>query len=313
MRVFFLLLLSLLISCSPSPERDILEITSWNAYCFFDGSENGTEYSEFKSSGGYTRDKYNKRVEKTALYMIETMRESSFIILEEIESSDVLYDLIEAGLKNVGFVYYGLAQTSDGALSVGFISKIKPSSFKFHSTPDSRPIMEINFLYNGEMVVLLAVHLRSQLDTSSTREIELELLRTIVEEREGENIIIIGDFNTDCISGSEIGDRRLGNDYILSLTGDGMKARGGTLFSPYLDYGTSINKGSYYYDGEWYTYDNALLTSSFFDGNGLEYLDFRIVAGADAKTTSGLPLKYDKSTGTGYSDHFAITLRCSYY
>lgn len=313
MIVLFLFILLSLLSCSPSSEGDVLTITSWNAYCFFDGSCNGTEYEEFTSAKGYTRDKYKKRIERTALYMIETMRKSDFIILEEIETSDVLYDLLEAGLKNVGFKYYGLGESGDGALSVGFISKIKPSSFKFHSTPSSRPVVEIDFLYKGEMVVLLCVHLKSQLNDDDSRRMELELIRSITEEREEENIIVIGDFNTDCIKGVEIGDEKKGGDYIISLTGDGRKAVGGTLYSPYLDYNSTPSVGSYYYQGEWYTYDNCLLCSSFFDGTALEYLDFSIVGGVEAKTTSGIPLKYDKSSDTGFSDHFAITLRLGYY
>lgn len=312
MSIFLILLLILLASCSPEDDTALLTITSWNAYCFFDGVESSTEFSDFTSSGGYTREKYNKRVENTALYMASHMNDSDIIILEEIESDDVLYDLIEAGLKNVGFCYYGLAQKEDGVLSVGFISKFKPSNFSFHSTLTSRPIAEITFTFNGEVVTLYAVHLRSQIGEEEERREELYLISTLIEKREGENIIVIGDFNTDCISGEEIGDTRKG-DYILSLTGDGTRATNGILFSPYLDYGTSLSKGSYYYSGEWYTYDNALLSSTFFDGDGLEYLDFSIVSPSEAKTTSGLPVKYDKSTQDGYSDHFAITLRCRYY
>lgn len=312
MRVLFLILLTLLISCSPEEDTSLLTITSWNAYCFFDGTDSSTEFTEFTLSGGYTREKYNKRVEATALYMTTNMKDSDIIILEEIESDDVLVDLIEAGLKNVGFSYYGLAQKEDGVLSVGFISKFRPSYFSFHSTLTSRPIAEIGFSFNGENVILYAVHLRSQLGEESERREELYLLSTLLEGREGENIIVIGDFNTDCITGDEIGDVRKGG-YIIPLTGDGRAACDGILFSPYLDYGSTPGAGSYYYSGQWYTYDNALLTSTFFDGDGLEYLDFSIVSPAEAKTAAGLPVKYDKSTQEGYSDHFAITLRCRYY
>ncbi len=312
MRVIFFILLTLFVSCSPEKDTSLLTVTSWNAYCFFDGVDSSTEFTDFTASSGYTREKYNKRVEATALFMVANMKDSDIIILEEIESDDVLYDLVEAGLGNVGFSYYGLAQKEDGVLSVGFISKFKPSSFSFHSTLTSRPIVEIGFSFNGENVTLYAVHLRSQIGEESERREELYLLSTLLEGREGENIIVMGDFNTDCISGDEIGDERKG-EYILPLTGDGSAAHNGTLFSPYLDYGATLERGSYYYSGTWYTYDNALLTSTFFDGEGLEYLDFSIVAPAEAKTVSGIPVKYDKSTQSGYSDHFAITLRCRYY
>ncbi len=312
MSIIFLLLLLLLSSCSPSGENGVFTVTSWNAYCFFDGCDNSTEYDEFTSSSGYTRAKYLKRVEDAALYMASNIGESDIIILQEIESPDVLYDLLEAGLKDIGFFYYGLAQAEDGILSVGFISKIKPSSFCFHSTTSSRPIAEINLLVGGKMVTIFAVHLKSQLNEDNTRTEELALIETLVAERQDENVIVIGDFNTDCRTGGEMGDGKGNTHYVLSLTGDGLRANNGVLFSPYLDYSSPIEVGSYYYSGDWYSYDNALLSSAFFDGEGIEYFDFRIISPAEAKNTSGIPVKYDKSTGTGYSDHFAIMLRCRY-
>ena len=312
MRVLFFLFLLLLVSCSPETGNGGFTVTSWNAYCFFDGVGDGSEYTEFLSSSGYTREKYTKRVDNAALYMASNMKDSDVIILEEIESEDVLSDLLEAGLKGAGFRYYGLAQKSDGELSVGFLSKIKPSSYAFHSTQSSRVILELKFIVGGEMITVFGVHLKSQLNESSSRLEELSLIRTLVERRDGECIIVIGDFNTDCLTGSEMGDRKRKEDYALFLTGDGSEAYGGTLFSPYLDYGGSSLVGSYYYDGDWYTYDNALLSSTLFDGRGLEYDSFAIVSGALSKTSSGTPLKYEKSTGNGFSDHFAITLRLRY-
>lgn len=313
MMLLFLFLVFFIVSCSPEIDDSLLTITSWNAYCFFDGVDNSTEYTEFLASGGYTREKYNARIVSTVRYMSSHMSDSDIIIMEEIESEDVLYDLLECGLKRLGFSYYGLAQRKDGELSVGFLSKIKPSSFSLHMTDSSRPVLEINILFKGEMVTLLCVHLKSRLNDESLREEEMRLVLSLVEEKEGENVIVIGDFNSDCLSGSEMGDERRGDGFIITLTGDGAKAYDGRLFSPYLDYGSSTTGGSYYYDGTWYTYDNALLTWPLFDGKGLEYSDFSIVSPAEGKTTAGLPLKYDKSTGGGYSDHFAITLRCRYY
>ena len=312
MSVLFFLFSLLLFSCSPQRAGDGFTVTSWNTYCFFDGVSSGNEYTEFLSSSGYSREKYLKRVESTAYYIAANMKDSDVIILEEIESEDVLSDLLSAGLRGLGFRYYGLAQKSDGELSVGFISKTKPSSYAFHSTESSRAVLELKFTADSEMVTVFGVHLRSQLSPSSSRIEELALIRTLVERREGECVIVIGDFNTDCITGGEMGDGKLSSSYPLPLTGDGALASGGMLFSPYLDYGGRTDGGSYYYDGVWYNYDNALLSSSFFDGRGLEYESFEIVSGPLSKTGAGTPLKYEKSTGNGFSDHFAITLRLRY-
>ncbi len=313
MRLFLLMLLILLSSCSPERKKNTLTITSWNAYCFFDGSDDGTEFTEFTSAGGYDREKYLERIEAASRYMALNMGESDMIILEEIESADVLKDLLEENLRALGFMYYGLAQKSEGSLSVGFISKFRPEAFNFHSfASSSRVIAEIRFSVCGETVTLLGVHLRSRLNDDTVRIGELSLIKTLIERKKDEAVIVMGDFNTDCVRDGEIGDRRQTGDAVIYLTGDGSASYNGVLFSPYLDYGKPLDEGSYYHDGVWYNYDNALLTSAFFDGNGVEYDGFSIVKGADAVTSAGTPLKYDKSTSTGYSDHFAIMLRLKY-
>ena len=43
----------LLFSCSPYERGAVFEITTYNAYAFFDGVESGSEYEGFGHSDGY--------------------------------------------------------------------------------------------------------------------------------------------------------------------------------------------------------------------------------------------------------------------
>lgn len=314
-KLLFFLFLLLLPSCSPNVENKKLVISSWNTYCFFDGVENSTEYPSFSQTKGYTRAKYEKRIKSYVHYISTVLSDSDIIFLEEIESNNVLIDLLEGGLSGMGYLYYGLAQERVGELSVGFISRIKPSSYSLHKTTSSRYILELSFFYNNEMITVLALHFKSQLTNSNgiERMEEAKLVASIIEEKDGENIVVIGDFNCDVFSNKgEMGDERDSSNVAIKLTGDGRRAYDGVMFTPYLDYAKPIEKGSYYYLGAWYSYDNALLSSTFFDGKGIEYDSFRIVNSSLCSDSAGLPLKYDISSESGFSDHFAISLYCNY-
>ena len=312
--LFFFFLL-LFVSCSPEPQSNEFIVSSWNTYCFFDGSENKTEFEAFASKNGYGREKYNNRIESYVRFISSELSQSDLIILEEIESNNVLADLIDNGLGECGYIYYGLATEGKGDLSVGFLSKIRPSQYNLHKTNNSRYILELQFYINNEPLFVFGVHLRSRLDEEKKeeREEEMELLKTLIERYRDENLIIIGDYNCDIYKNKdEMGDERDSSESIISLTGDGMRAKDGVMFSPYLDYENRITDGSYYYDGEFLTYDNVLLSYLLFDSIGLEYVGFEVVKRGSVKDSQGLPIKYDVSSNSGFSDHFAITLKCKY-
>lgn len=69
--------------------------------------------------------------------------------------------------------------------------------------------------------------------------------------------------------------------------------------------------GTYVYGGEWERIDGVLLGQSFFDGEGLEYADFRVVAPDFLRNEDGYPFYWSRRTGTGYSDHLPVLLEIS--
>ena len=300
-------IIPLLLSCSPSPDKEErFVIVTWNMCEFFDSREDGGEYAGWRESDGWNDAKYNERIKKCVMYMVSNFMDADVIVLEEVESSEVLISLLECGMKKEGYIYHGIA-SDESDLSVAFISRIKPISLRLLFVPSSRPMLSLDFDINGEMVRIIGVHLRSRLKEEN-EEIRREELLMLKDEAEkcGCPLIIIGDFNIDpFIHKEEMCDTREG-ETTLPLTGDGSRAYGGRLFSPYLDYASPLIGGTYFFEGQWERLDNILLSSFFFDWEGIEYEGTTIIKGGDASDYLGRPLKYDKSTGKGMSDHFAL-------
>ena len=300
-------IIPLLLSCSPSPDKEErFVIVTWNMCEFFDSREDGGEYAGWRESDGWNDAKYNERIKKCVMYMVSNFMDADVIVLEEVESSEVLISLLEGGMKKEGYIYYGIA-SDESDLSVAFISRIKPVSLRLLFVPSSRPMLSLDFDINGEMVRIIGVHLRSRLKEEN-KEIRREELLMLKDEAEKCDcpLIIIGDFNIDpFIHKEEMCDTREG-ETTLPLAGDGSRAYGGRLFSPYLDYASPLIGGTYFFEGQWERLDNILLSSFFFDWEGIEYEGTTIIKGGDASDYLGRPLKYDKSTGKGMSDHFAL-------
>ena len=300
-------IIPLLLSCSPSPDKEErFVIVTWNMCEFFDSREDGGEYAGWRESDGWNDAKYNERIKKCVMYMVSNFMDADVIVLEEVESSEVLISLLEGGMKKAGYIYYGIA-SDESDLSVAFISRIKPVSLRLLFVPSSRPMLSLDFDINGEMVRIIGVHLRSRLkeENKKIRREELLMLKDEAEKCDCP-LIIIGDFNIDpFIHKEEMCDTREG-ETTLPLTGDGSRAYGGRLFSPYLDYASPLMGGTYFFEGQWERLDNILLSSFFFDWEGIEYEGTTIIKGGDASDYLGRPLKYDKSTGKGVSDHFAL-------
>ena len=265
-------IIPLLLSCSPSPDKEErFVIVTWNMCEFFDSREDGGEYAGWRESDGWNDAKYNERIKKCVMYMVSNFMDADVIVLEEVESSEVLISLLEGGMKKEGYIYYGIA-SDESDLSVAFISRIKPVSLRLLFVPSSRPMLSLDFDINGEMVRIIGVHLRSRLKEEN-KEIRREELLMLKDEAEKCDcpLIIIGDFNIDpFIHKEEMCDTREG-ETTLPLTGDGSRAYGGRLFSPYLDYASPLIGGTYFFEGQWERLDNILLSSFFFDWEGIEY------------------------------------------
>lgn len=311
----FLSLLLFLASCKDSKSKNEYVISTYNMYLFFDGYYSGVEYSPFKQSEGFTYEVYKERVKLTSKYLAKHMGDSDVIVLQEVENSSVLKDLLDAGLKKYGFKYYGFADSSD-VFSVAYISKIPPIEANIHSVDNSRPILELLFNFGGEEISIYTLHAASKLnDGGESQRYELfSLLATLLSLNKDRLIAVLGDFNADIREGE---DGIASDDSSLSLTSAIVATKDTRFtdnhyFSPMLLPGEIDGDGTYFYQGKWYFLDNILLSKEAFDYKGLEYKCTEIVSPIEAKDTSGFPLRFDVKSKKGYSDHFALKLALSY-
>ncbi len=286
-------------------------ITTYNAYAFFDAVDDGTEFDGFFHSDGYDGEAYFTRVKETAILLGKYYSDSDVIILEEIESSSVLADLLEAGLKEKGFLYYGLADDGLGILSVGFISKHEPLDARTHAVGDSRPFLELTFSIGEEVVHVFGVHFTSRLDGGENERYEEALyLKELMENTSG-IAIAAGDFNTDprlCEESIAVFPKGYGKTAMF-VTGDPSETSDGIYFFPLLDPDLEmVEKGTYCYENEWFIYDGIFLSSEAWDGEGIEYDSVSFSPPRVMKDRTGKPLKYDVSLGYGYSDHFPLSV-----
>ena len=288
------------VSCSQGlPES--FSVCFYNAYLLFDSSDDGWEYDGFRKGDGYTEEAYHERIRALAIFLAK-YAESDVIVLAEVESDEVLLDLIEAGLDMRGYRFYGLAR-GPGPLSLGFISKRKPSSVNIHSTDGARPFLELSF----DAFTILAIHARSRLedDSADVRFNQFSHFASLLEEADG-TAGAIGDFNADPRYGEEgmmMYPSAGWRDVPINVTDDPGRIQNRVYYSPLIDSG---GDGTYYYQDEWYFYDNILLRKESFDSEGWEYSSAGIVRPRDAEDAIGRPDAYDASTGNGFSDHFPV-------
>ena len=310
------LIIILLASCPASPEAGTFTVATYNAYAFFDGIDDGDEYDGFSHSDGYDGAAYEERVRSLAILLGLELSSSDVIILEEVESIEVLADLIDSGLGDLGYRWYGLADDGSSPLSVGFLSRLQPVSATMHEAEGLRPILGLSFRVHGETVRVYGVHFRSRLSGGEDERWEQAMhLRTLMESGEGGIVIAAGDFNTD----PRFPERSMamfpedaGGNHAMLVTPDPSKASEGIYFSPLISPDAPLEKeGTFCHDGSWYIYDGFLLSREAWDGSGLEYESVRIISDRRMEDRLGRPMPYDASTGYGYSDHFPaeLTLR----
>lgn len=319
------IILMLCFSCENSALPDSsgsLTVIAYNVQCFFDDVDDGNEYSAYKRVNGWSSAKYEARIERLSNTLKRSeYSEADIIFFEELESSKVLTDLLYAGLRRRGYVYYGILG-ENLPISVGFISKIEPQYITLHMTGEQRGILCVELVKDGVQFFIFNLHAKSNLGTEEeNKALRSEMARHLNDlayERRVSNVIILGDFNTDvsltvddmlCYADAVDEEEIIASSSIpIART----RGRVGALsfYDPSVDMSLPIvTEGSYWYQGVWHFYDKILLNSSLM--NILQSYEFSVLS--DYPATSELtPYGYNVDTGLGYSDHFAVKLKMSY-
>jgi endonuclease/exonuclease/phosphatase family metal-dependent hydrolase len=202
------------------PEKPAsLAIMTWNIQALFDGTDNGTEYDEYRDSAGWTQEKYKGRLNVIAAAIAGLERKPDIIALQEIESPMVAIDLAaELSANGYGWTYF--ANIPGMALGVGLLSRFPFAEARSHSVYIDgeiapRPMLEAKINTTGAAsgktasgssanpLLLFVCHWKSKLGGDDATEIArrasariiLRRLRELAETEPDLPVVIMGDLN----------------------------------------------------------------------------------------------------------------------
>lgn len=320
LRFVLLIVLALffIVSCAGQGVSDCaggLCVATWNVQNLFDVTLDGNEYEEYRPSSGWTQSAYESRL-SNARKVLQSLpqSESYIIVLNEIEGPNVVEDLIKNGdIAKMGLRYYACAGMEGGAIQTAVISSLPIAAAKVHDVGEGqRPILEAEFDTSSGKIFVLALHLKSNIGTSSEtaakrREAALtvkDVSDQILSDNPGSMVLVCGDMNEECWDNNVFGK---GDDAVLKAKGEF-----GRDFWYCLWMDTDLNLwpgGSYMYNGLWKCYDNILLSASAKDQTGWEYEGCGLVFENIQKTADSKPFAWDRNLLRGVSDHLPLWVR----
>ena len=322
LRLFLLFVLTVffIVSCSGQgvlESSDGLCIASWNVQNLFDAKLDGNEYEEYKPSSGWNQSAYESRLSNVRKVLCSLPSSKSYIIvLNEIEGSDVIEDLIKDGdMAKMSLRYYACTGMEGGAIQTAVVSSIPIKAARVHDTGEGqRPILETEFDTDSGKIFVLAMHLKSNIgvasETAAMRKGEAETLkevsRQILSDNPGSVVLICGDMNEECWDNNSMGK---GEDAVLRVKGEFERE---AWYCFWMDTSLSLwPGGSYMYNGLWKCYDNILISSAASDGTGWEFESCGIVFESIQKTADSKPFSWDRNLLKGVSDHLPVWVRLS--
>ncbi len=291
-----------------------VRIACWNAQTFFDAVDDGTEFREFRgSASAWSESRYVERLSRLAEALVLAGEVSGagrgrvpdIAVLCEIENERVLSDLWNRLPRSGGFTDAVFVPPGKGlAFGTGILARAAPVGVTAHTidhpTESVRPMIEAEFGFKDEGLVIFACHWKSKAGGdggSSVRSAQERLLvdriGRLARERPGTPFVACGDFNQQP---AEFGPlRSYPNAWSRWTSGEWPGS-------------TGIPAGSYWYRENWEAIDHFFFSPSLGDGEGDEVTRFAPVAEPPLVDVDGLPARYELYSGRGYSDHLPLTL-----
>lgn len=304
-----------------SNRSSTVSLANWNVQTFFDGQNDGCEYSEFQKGSLWSKEKYTQRLSR--LCSVITSLNADIFVLEEIENENVIYDLSNylAGSNwdnSKMWNYSCFLKEKNSAIGCAVISRYPLMNIKSHSMdirtciekqPSERPVLQVSVDVNGKELLIFVNHWKSksggEQETEIWRDWQESLLSLRLRKLEAfseKNVILCGDFN------------RNAGDFICSF--EGRNLRKNTIFRG-AGFGESVNSflqnqwfnqngdyicetGSYYYQNNWEYIDNI------FSSGNTKVSGFTPKAQSPWASSINVPVGYKIYTGKGYSDHLPV-------
>jgi endonuclease/exonuclease/phosphatase family metal-dependent hydrolase len=228
------------------------------------------------------------------------------LVVEEVENLNVLTQLRDKGLKDLGYKTVVLIEGPDKrGVDVGLISRFPLVNSKIHvidmGSKQTRPILEVTLNVYGKLVTVFGNHWASQMNPDADRVLAAQTLLSATQQLTHSNVIAAGDFNTSD-DDTENGLR----DIILNEVTNPHYAD-----SRLVNQKPSSVPGSHCYHGEW-AYLDKILTLAKTDSD-ISQAEFSVYAPSfilqeNTKSKKLEPFRFDAKSGEGYSDHMPITL-----
>lgn len=318
-------------SCALPRKKSTWTVMSWNVQNLFDGIDDSTEYPEFDPGGRKWSERlYLRRLDRTA----EVIRNSvpgaaDLLVLQELEKPEILDDLINGPLKNMGYRWRlsipGYSTTRCGVLSRYPIHSVEVADCGFYNSRSLRPALSFAVDVPGGTIRVFALHWKSPNNgraiTESARFREASIVRNMVEPPLRQNrlakILIIGDLNTP-------GDGQIRPAALAPWPPNPSDSRAALFRSERREgagiYGDDIvffdpnpnpalgAPGTYWYQDDWDRPDRALLSRGLIGGSGLVLELCRTGASKIMGDRWGRPRRWRSDREEGYSDHLPLIL-----
>ncbi len=313
-------------------DDDTTTICSYNVQNLFDPAYDGSEYPEFGEGSGWDREAYHERLRRLADVLLAIRPRLDVVALVEIENERVLADLRDDYLPDLPLIHSVATDVPGSAVQVGVLSR-HPILAAWSHLPLSdgdyrgRAILEVHLDVDGETLVLFVNHWKSKSGgAAATEALRREAAGIIVRRvadlalnQSGLAVILCGDFNVSPFEFDRIGgayrtalipEEFWESEDEIAIRRDVRDMNGetpaGVFFSPWPECFDCSRPGSYFYGGQWEPIDGFLLNRGLFDGVGLEFGKFAVVADELTLGSDGYPARWDGSRGV--SDHLPVIL-----
>lgn len=304
----------LLASCNGGKGKNTLTLVSYNVQTFFDATEDGTEYKEFKGKKSkWSEEAYKERLERLCR-TIKTLDADVYALLE-VENEGVIQDIcntfpaIQWGKND--YRYAAFNKGTGGAFGCAVLSRCPITDVTVHGIdirthgekqPPLRNILSLQ-VQKGSGITLFVNHWKSKVgggkESAYWQNWQEGVLSSLFNEYRALPTIACGDFNRD------IADFDTEGDYVrlhgIAGADDAVvKSAWSVMDNAPSDVKAEGAAGSYYYKGKWERIDNVF-------ANPLVAIDsFCAVCNGEWAADGGKPVRYNVRNRTGYSDHLPV-------
>ena len=332
-------LLFLLGACGNSGRT--ITVVSYNVQNLYDATDDGGEYREFTTAGGWSDALYAAKLRAIGSALRAAVAGGADLVaLQEVEHYGAARRLVDLELARHGYrhvVWLPDAHSANGPVVLSKLPVRRVGALWMEGSPEQplRPILEVEvalgeaadapslFLFNNHWKSKRGGAAETEQYRRQAAESLAARLREIHAADPAADVIVAGDLNVS-VDEYERRQRR----YVTALMPAAAAAGSGALpvtatvpppaaplvlFSPWYDYRGAgrAPEGSYRFRGTWETIDHLLLSPGLFDAVGVSYAgsDRFAVISDGLLDSAGSPRRFLRGPSPGgYSDHLPLRL-----